>query len=85
LQVAGLTTAVTRELVRVRPDGVEIWFGLTDQGRLVAAAAVGIGNAVARDIRLAELLIAARATPDPTALSDAGTTLKSLLRSPARA
>ena len=82
LQVAGLASAADREVVRVRPDGVEIWFGLADGGRLVAAAAAGPGNSVARDIKLAEMLIARRATPDPAVLADPGIALKSVLRSP---
>ncbi|WP_181784654.1 NAD(P)/FAD-dependent oxidoreductase, partial [Pseudonocardia pini] len=36
LQVAGLTTAAESAVVRQRPDGVEIWFGLAADGRLVA-------------------------------------------------
>ena len=36
LQVAGLTDMASCTVVRVRPDGTEIWFGLTDGGRLVA-------------------------------------------------
>lgn len=80
LQVTGLTAAATHDVLRTRPDGVEIWFGLADDGRLVAAAAVGPGNAVAKDVRLAEMLIAAEAAPNPAALSDPSVTLKSLLR-----
>jgi 3-phenylpropionate/trans-cinnamate dioxygenase ferredoxin reductase subunit len=82
LQVAGLADAAADEIVRVRPDGVEVWFGLADDGRLVAAAAAGPGNSVARDIKLAEMLIARRAEPDPAALADAAVALKSVLRSP---
>jgi 3-phenylpropionate/trans-cinnamate dioxygenase ferredoxin reductase subunit len=82
LQVAGLTDAASGEVVRVRPDGTEIWFGLADGGRLVAAAAAGPGNSVARDIKLAEMLIARRTAPDPAALADPGVALKSVLRSP---
>jgi 3-phenylpropionate/trans-cinnamate dioxygenase ferredoxin reductase subunit len=67
-------------VVRVRPDGVELWFGLDAEGRLVAAAAVGPGNAVAKDIRLAEMLIAATAVAAPDVLADPGVALKSLLR-----
>lgn len=52
-------------------------------GRLVAAAAVGSGSTVARDVRLAEMLIAAQAAPDPATLADPGVTRKSLLRAPA--
>jgi len=81
LQVTGLTSAVDHEVVRLRPDGVEIWFGLAAGGRLVAAAAASPGNAVARDIRLAEMLIAGRAVPEPAALADPAVALKSLLRS----
>jgi hypothetical protein len=82
LQVAGLTDTASGEVVRARPDGTEIWFGLADGGRLVAAAAAGRGNSVARDIKLAEMLIARRAAPDPAALADPGVALKSVLRSP---
>jgi 3-phenylpropionate/trans-cinnamate dioxygenase ferredoxin reductase subunit len=85
LQVAGLTSAAADDVVRVRTDGVELWFGLDAQGRLVAAAAVGPGNAVAKDIRLAEMLIAARTVAAPDVLADPGVALKSLLRrTPAR-
>jgi 3-phenylpropionate/trans-cinnamate dioxygenase ferredoxin reductase component len=82
LQVTGMTSAADREVVRRRPDGVEIWFGLAADGRLVAAAGVGPGNAVAKDIKLAEMLIARRAIPEAAALADPGVALKSMLRSP---
>jgi alcohol dehydrogenase class IV len=45
----------------------------------VCASGIGRGNAVARDIRLAEMLIARRAQLDPAVLADAATSLKSLL------
>jgi len=41
LQVAGLFSQAAREVCRVRPDGVGIWFGLDGGGRLVAVAAAG--------------------------------------------
>ncbi|MCE3551845.1 FAD-dependent oxidoreductase [Pseudonocardia sp. RS11V-5] len=81
LQVAGLPGAATEEVVRVRPDGAELWFGL-DAGRLVAVAGIGTGTAVAKDVRIGELLIAQRAAPDPAALADPGVALKPLLRAP---
>ena len=85
LQVAGLPSAASDDVVRVRPDGIELWFGLDAQGRLIAAAAVGPGNAVAKDIRLAEMLIAAQVVLPVEALADPGVPLKSLLRrTPAR-
>lgn len=79
LQVAGLSdegaTTVRREL----GDGAFILFSLAADGRLVAASGIGPGNAVARDIRLAEMLIARRIHPDPAQLASADTKLKALL------
>ncbi len=80
LQVAGLASTAAAEVLRVRPDGAEIWFGLDAGGRLMAAAGVGPGNAVARDIRVAEMLIARRAVADPAVLADSAVALKPLLR-----
>ena len=59
--------------------GAFILFHLDAGGRLIAASGIGPGNAVARDIRLAEMLIAARAHPDPDALTSSDIKLKSLL------
>jgi 3-phenylpropionate/trans-cinnamate dioxygenase ferredoxin reductase subunit len=78
LHMAGLPHAATTVVTREREDGVVLHFGLDDVGRLVAAGGVAQGTAVAKDIRLAELLIAARAHPDPAALADPAITLKSL-------
>ncbi|MBK5570299.1 FAD-dependent oxidoreductase [Ensifer sp. SSB1] len=79
LQVAGLPhpdhQSVTRQL-----DGGELEFYL-DGGRLVAAAGLGLGNGLAKDIKLAEMLIAAGISPDPEALADASVNLKALLKS----
>jgi 3-phenylpropionate/trans-cinnamate dioxygenase ferredoxin reductase subunit len=47
---------------------------------LVSAAAIGPGNTVAKDIRLAEMLIAAQAAPAPVALTNPAMPLKALLR-----
>ena len=78
LQIAGLSdegrTSVRREL----PDGT-ILFHLSEDGRLVAASGIGVGNAVAKDIRLAEMLIGRGARPDVVALGDPGVRLKALL------
>ncbi|MGF6254780.1 NAD(P)/FAD-dependent oxidoreductase [Ensifer sp. LBL] len=79
LQVAGLPhpdhQSVTRQL-----DGGELEFYL-DGGRLVAAAGLGFGNGLAKEIKLAEMLIAAGVSPDPGALADASVNLKALLKS----
>jgi 3-phenylpropionate/trans-cinnamate dioxygenase ferredoxin reductase subunit len=80
LQVAGLPGEAVTEVVRSRPDGVQIRYGLDDTGRLVSAAGVGPGNAVAKDIRLAEMMIAKRVVADPVALADPAVNVKQFLR-----
>ena len=71
----GAETLVRRE----GRDGAFVLFHLAPDGGLLAASGIGPGNAVAKDIRLAEMLIARRARPDPRALADAGVNLKTLL------
>jgi 3-phenylpropionate/trans-cinnamate dioxygenase ferredoxin reductase subunit len=46
----------------------------------VGASGIGPGTAIARDIRLAQMLIERRAAPDPARLRDPAVALKSLLR-----
>ncbi|MBB3610423.1 FAD-dependent oxidoreductase [Rhizobium sp. BK602] len=79
LQIAGLADGAATTLKRDLGDGAFILFHLDEAGRLLAASGIGRGNAVARDIRLAEMLIAARAHPDPQALAASHVKLKSLL------
>lgn len=79
LQIAGLAEGAVTHLRREIGEGSFIVFHLDADGRLLAASGVGPGNSVARDIRLAEMLIAARARPDPAALVAPGIKLKSLL------
>jgi len=79
LQIAGLSDEGRSVVRRDLGDGAFILFHLADDGRLVAASGIGPGNAVARDIRLAEMLIAKRAAPDREALGSQAFKLKSLL------
>ena len=78
LQIAGLPDE-GEVIVRRETGDALLLFHLEADGRLVAASGIGPGNAVARDIRLAEMLIGKRAKPDPAALADAGVKLKGLL------
>jgi len=80
LQVTGLAEGATETVERRQDDGALILFHLSPDGRLLAASGLGTGNAVARDIRLAEMLIAAGARPDAAVLADPASKLKSLLR-----
>lgn len=79
LQIAGLSDEGKSIVRRDLDDGAFILFHLAEDGRLVAASGIGPGNAVARDIRLAEMLIARRASPAPEALGSQAVKLKSLL------
>lgn len=79
LQIAGLSDEGKSTVRRDLDDGAFILFHLAEDGRLVAASGIGPGNAVARDIRLAEMLIAKRASPAPEALGSQAVKLKSLL------
>ncbi|MEK1853606.1 MAG: FAD-dependent oxidoreductase [Phyllobacterium sp.] len=79
LQVAGLADEGNQTIRRDLGDGAFILFHLADDGRLVAASGIGPGNAVAKDIRLAEMLIARTARPDPIKLAASDVKLKSLL------
>ena len=79
LQIAGLADGAAATVRRDLGEGAFILFHLDAGGRLIAASGIGRGNAVARDIRLAEMLIAARRHPDPAALAAPETKLKTLL------
>jgi 3-phenylpropionate/trans-cinnamate dioxygenase ferredoxin reductase subunit len=49
-------------------------------GRLVGASGIGPGNSIARDVKLAELLIGKQAAPPPEMLADPSVQLKALLK-----
>ncbi|MCX5517052.1 FAD-dependent oxidoreductase [Kaistia defluvii] len=79
LQIAGLPDEGHETVTRDLGDGARLDFHLATDGRLVAASAVGPNGRIARDVRLAEMLIARRATPDKAALADGSVKLKGLL------
>lgn len=79
LQISGLPDEGKATVRRDLGDGAFLLFHLGADGRLVAASGIGTGNAVARDIRLSEMLIARRAHPDPAQLADPQVKLKALL------
>jgi len=79
LQIAGLPDEGSETVIRDLGEGSEIRFHLAADGLLVAASAIGPNGRIAREVRLAEMLIARRARPDRAALADAGVKLKGLL------
>jgi 3-phenylpropionate/trans-cinnamate dioxygenase ferredoxin reductase component len=79
LQIAGMPDEGEVTVLRDVGGGGRLYFHLKADGRLVAASGVGPVSKVARDIRLAEMLIQRRAHPDAAQLADPGVKLKSLL------
>lgn len=79
LQIAGLADAATETVRRDLGGDAFILFHLRPDGRLLAASGIGPGTAVARDIRLAEMLIAKGARPPREKLAAPEIKLKSLL------
>lgn len=80
LQVAGLfdmSRPVTR---RVTPQGQCIVFQCAEDGSLSAAAGIGPGNSIAKDIRIFEKLIEKGQAVDTQTLADPAQNLKRLLR-----
>ena len=79
LQVAGLFESSCTTLERQLGETGSLYFHLNPEGRLLAASAVGPNAAIAREIRIAEMLIARRASPRPADLCNPSFKLKDLL------
>ena len=80
LQIAGLPGEAVTSVARQLPEPSKLLFHLAADGRLVAASGIGKGNAIARDIRLAEMLIGKRAVIPAEQLADPGVGLKALMK-----
>ncbi len=80
LQTVGLHEPSRRAIRRDLPQGGWLRFELDGSGTLVAACGIGPGNAVAKDIRLAEKLIEKGAVVAPEFLADSTANLKSALK-----
>ena len=80
LQIAGLPGDGVETVRRSLSDTAFIMFHRDAAGRLVGASGIGVGNAVARDIKLSEMLIAKGINPSAEALADSSVGLKSLLK-----
>jgi 3-phenylpropionate/trans-cinnamate dioxygenase ferredoxin reductase subunit len=79
LQVVGLSDGAVTHVRRTLSDDAFLEFHLAEDGRLLAASGIATGNTIAKDIRIAEMLIAKGAAPDPAALADPAQKMKSLL------
>ena len=69
---------MTRWLGTTPGQGAQIDFHLDAAGLLVGASGYGPVSALAKEFRLARLLVERRRSPDPAALADPGVRLKSL-------
>jgi len=80
LQVAGLFDPALAVTERPADDGQRIVFQCDAEDRLLAAAGIGPGNSIAKDIRIFEKLIERAAPLDPGLLADPSQNIKRLLR-----
>lgn len=80
VQVTGLFSEGDETIGRDLGDAL-LYFHLDPCGRLVAASGFGLNSAIAKEIRLAEMLIAQSAMPDRAALASPKARLRSLLTS----
>ena len=78
LQVSGMPGDAVQVIERP-VERSHLLFHLAADGRLVGASSWGTNKAVAKDIRVAEMLIEARAYPDAAALANPDINMKSLL------
>jgi 3-phenylpropionate/trans-cinnamate dioxygenase ferredoxin reductase component len=81
LQVAGEPALGVRCITR-RPAAIasaEIHFHLDAAGRIVGASGFGPAGPIAKDLKLARMLVQRGAAPDPLRLADAQVGLKALL------
>ena len=79
LQIAGLPDAGVQTIARDLGEGALLLFHLAQDGRLVAAGGVGPIGKIAKEVRVAEMLIARRARPDAASLASPAVKLKGLL------
>jgi len=79
LQMAGWGHPESKRAVRESGDDLLV-FELDMDHRVIAVAGIGLGNSVAKDVKLCERLIVKRAQIEPEQLEDASVNLKVLLK-----
>jgi 3-phenylpropionate/trans-cinnamate dioxygenase ferredoxin reductase component len=80
LQVAGFADMGPVTVERRTSDNTVVLFHLAEDGTLMGASGIGVGNTIGRDVKIAEMLIAKAAKPDKTILADISFQLKTLLK-----
>jgi 3-phenylpropionate/trans-cinnamate dioxygenase ferredoxin reductase subunit len=79
IQIAGMPAFGVTSVVRETSDASRIFFALDRDGVLVGASGVGQVGEIAKDVRVAQALIARRACIEPALLGDRSVKLKPLL------
>ncbi len=80
LQITGFADMGPVTVERHLSEQALILFHLAADGRVLGASGIGPGNSIARDIKLAEMIIAKSLKPSMQALADPSVPLKSFLR-----
>jgi 3-phenylpropionate/trans-cinnamate dioxygenase ferredoxin reductase component len=80
LQIAGMPDMGPVTVVRHPAEGAVLLFHLAEDGRLMGASGIGPGNSIARDVKLAEMMMAKGLSPSAAALADPNLPLKSVLK-----
>ncbi|MFT3674209.1 NAD(P)/FAD-dependent oxidoreductase [Aestuariivirga sp.] len=80
LQIAGMADMGPITVARqVNPETL-VLFHLAEDGSLMGASGIGPGNAISRDIKMAEMMMAKGIKPPRDVLADAAQPLKGLIR-----
>ncbi|MDF1749888.1 MAG: FAD-dependent oxidoreductase [Alphaproteobacteria bacterium] len=80
LQTAGLPHRAEQIVTRGRyEDGAQIFFCLQD-GALIGVAGFGKGSAIAKDVRMAQMMMERGVNPDPAALADESIPLRKIMK-----
>ncbi|WP_239619051.1 NAD(P)/FAD-dependent oxidoreductase [Cohnella mopanensis] len=80
LQVAGLSETTDTTVERDLGEAGKLFFHVATDGRLVSVSGMGPSGGIAKEFRLAEMLIEKQVRPELAALSDPSRRLKELLR-----
>ncbi len=80
LQIAGMADMGPRIVERRPAENALILFHLAEDGTIMGVSGIGPGNAIARDVKLAEMMIAKGMKPAAEALADPSVQLKTLLK-----
>jgi 3-phenylpropionate/trans-cinnamate dioxygenase ferredoxin reductase component len=80
LQIAGMADAGAVTVERRVSENALLLFHLTREGQLMGVSGIGPGVSIARDVKLAEMMIAKNMSPDAASLADPAIPLKDLLK-----